>query len=86
MSLILKLRDQLVTLQIREKTRVIDFVESKYYHDLDKVCITALDKLLKRNRISVKALKTYKIQGDFGPDSTSYKIAKAFIQGLKVNL
>lgn len=55
------------------------------YGELLTGLITTLDKLLKKNKIRPNTLKTYKIQGNLGPDSTSYKIASAFVQALRVD-
>lgn len=83
--LLLILKDQSVTLKIRKQAGGVDFVELPYYHDLDGVLISGLDKLLKKNRINPKVLKTYKIQGNLGKDRTSYKIASSFLAALKIN-
>jgi hypothetical protein len=61
----------------------VDSETSLYYHDLSDVLITSLDKLLKRNNIDTTALKSFKIRGNTGKNSASYKIAAAFIEGLK---
>jgi hypothetical protein len=53
------------------------------YGELLTGLISALDKLLKRNKLDVKTLKSYKIISNLGKNSTSYKIAAAFIEGLK---
>jgi len=53
------------------------------YGELLTALISTLDKLLKRNRLDVEALKSYKIIDNLGKNSTSYKIAGAFIEGLK---
>ena len=61
----------------------VDFETAKYYHDLSDVLISTLDKLLKRNKIDTTALKSFKINGNLGKDSTSYKITGAFLAALK---
>jgi len=53
------------------------------YGELLTGLITALDKLLKRNSIDATALKSFKIGGNTGKNSTSYKIAAAFVEGLR---
>lgn len=73
-----------VTLKLIKNVVALDTVTAKYYHDLSEVLISALDKLLKRNTLDHKSLKSYKILSDLGQDSTSYKITAAFIQGLKI--
>lgn len=78
-----KLRHGVLGRDRRRQFYVLDFETAKYYHDLNEVLITRLDKLLRRNIIDVKSLKSYKIQENVGTDSTSYKITAAFIEGLK---
>ena len=61
----------------------VDSETLSYYHDLSEKLITSLDKLLKRNNIDTTALNSFKIRGNTGKNSTSYKIAAAFIEGLR---
>lgn len=72
-----------VKMELVRRGRIIDFETALYYHNLDSVLITALDKLLKRNILDTKVLKSYKILGNLGKNSTSRKIVAAFIEGLK---
>ncbi|MBI2063770.1 MAG: hypothetical protein HYT65_02130 [Candidatus Yanofskybacteria bacterium] len=73
-----------VTLKLVKNGTTIDVVTIKYYYDLSDVLITGLDKLLERNKLDLKSLKSYKIHNDLGQDSTSYKIASAFVRGLQI--
>ena len=84
MELVITLNPGELRLEIRQKSRVIDLQEAKYYHDLSDVLISCLDKLMKRTTLDLKAIKGYTIQGTLGADSTSYKIAAAFLEGLKI--
>jgi len=56
------------------------------YGELLTGLITSLDKLLKRNNIDTTALNSFKIRGNTGKNSTSYKIAAAFIEGLRAGV
>ena len=85
LELRLKIDKSEARLELVENKQVIDIEAAKYYHDLSGVLITILDKLLIRNNIDIKSLKSYKILGNLGSDSTSYKIAATFIEGLKVS-
>ena len=83
MKLVITLNQSELKLEIRQKSRVIDSETLLYYHDLSEKLITSLDKLLKRNNIDTTALNSFKIRGNTGKNSTSYKIAAAFIEGLR---
>jgi hypothetical protein len=72
-----------ITLGLLKKERVIDSETALYYHDLSDVLITTLDKLLKRNNIDTTALNSFKMLGNVGKNSTSHKVAAAFLEGLK---
>jgi tRNA A37 threonylcarbamoyladenosine modification protein TsaB len=84
MILAIELSQDTITLELSDKGRAVDIETAKYYHDIDDVLITSIDRLLKRNKIDIKSLKSYRILGNLGSDSTSYKIAQAFVEGLKV--
>ncbi|HEY4506941.1 MAG TPA: hypothetical protein VJH71_02150 [Candidatus Paceibacterota bacterium] len=84
MEIILDLNPNQLTIRILKKRMPIDTEVAKYYHDLSNVLIMTIDKILKRNRLDLKAVKRYKILSNLGPDSTSHKIAQAFIEGLKI--
>ncbi|MEK7154458.1 MAG: hypothetical protein AAB792_02795 [Patescibacteria group bacterium] len=77
------IQQNLIKVNLIEKGRVLDSEIFSYYHDVSEKLITSLDKLLKRNNIDTTALKSFKIRGNTGKNSTSYKIAAAFIGGLK---
>lgn len=85
MTLIVKITKDEVALNLIQKGQMLDLKQTKYYHDLSEVLITALDRLARRTKISPTALKTFELHSDLGSDSTSYKIAAAFIEALKVN-
>ncbi len=72
-----------VTMAIMKGKEAIDSESFSYYHDLDALLISNLDKILERNSIDTTALNSFKIAGNTGENSTSYKIAAAFIEGLK---
>ena len=86
MKLVITLNQNELQLEIRQNGKVLDSETFSYYHDLSDVLITFLDKLLKRNNIDTTALKSFKIQGNTGKNSTSYKIAAAFIEGLRAGV
>jgi len=73
-----------VTFRLLKNRTTLDFETAKYYHDLSDVLINTLDKLLIRNNIDIKSLKSYKIHSNLGQDSTSHKMASAFIKGLQI--
>lgn len=83
-KLIIKLSQEEIELKLLKDRVPIDLITAKYYHNLSDMLISSLDKLLKRNMLDPEAVKSYKILGNLGADSTSYKIAAAFVEGLKI--
>jgi len=83
MTLLTKIEPNKITFKLLKNRRVTDIEEMKYYNDISEVLISALDKLLKRNRLDVRAIKSYKVLDNLHKNSTSYKIVAAFIEGLK---
>jgi hypothetical protein len=77
------IEQNLIRMSLAEKGKVLDSETFSYYHDISEKLITSLDKLLKRNNIDTTALNSFKIRGNTGKNSTSYKIAAAFIEGLR---
>lgn len=77
------IEQNLIKMSLAEKGKVLDSETFSYYHDISEKLITSLDKLLKRNNIDTTALNSFKIQGNTGKNSTSYKIAATFIEGLR---
>ena len=73
-------------MELTQKGQTIDSESFLYYHDLQNLLIASLDKIIKRNSIDTSTLNSFKIQSELGEDSTSYKIAAAFIEGLKINI
>lgn len=84
MDLTINLTETDIKLSIEKKGGLtIDSESFSYYHDLDQKLIIYLDKLLKRNSIDVHSLKGYRIAGNLDTETTSHKIAEAFIKGLE---
>lgn len=83
-ELTVNLESERVKLELTRNGRLIDSAGFSYHHDLEDKLITGLDKLLKRNRVGLHRLKSYKISENIGENATSYKIVRVFIAGLKV--
>lgn len=84
MDLAINLTEKDIKLSIKRKGGLtIDSESFSYYHDLEQKLIIYLDKLLKRNNIDVHSLKGYRILGNLGTETTSHKIAEAFVRGLE---
>jgi len=83
MTLFIFVGQSKVIMRIVKNRSAIDSETFSYYHDISKKLITSLDKLLKRNNIDTTALNSCKMQGNTDKNSTSCKIAAAFIEGLR---
>ena len=72
-----------VELKLLNGKRLIDTLTFEFESNLDSVLISAVDKIMKRNRIETLSLKTVKVAGNIEKSSSAYKIAQTFIEALK---
>lgn len=61
----------------------IDILTFNFEANFDSVLISAVDKILKRNRIETLSLKTIKIEGNVDKNSSAHKIALTFCEAWK---
>lgn len=83
MTLEITLGQDRAMLKLIKSGRVLDSEMFSYYHDLDDKLITCLDKLLRKHKIDITAIKDYKITGEASKNGTSGKIAQTVVEGLK---
>jgi len=74
-----------VELKLQEGKRLIDTLTFEFEANLDSVLISAVDKIIKRNRIETLSLKTVKVLGNVEKSSSAYKIAQTFIEAIKAS-
>ena len=72
-------------LKLQEGKKLIDSLTFDFEANLDSVLISAVDKILKRNRIETLSLKTVKVLGNVEKSSSAYKIAQTFIEAVKAS-
>ena len=84
MDLIINFKDRgKVELQLKRGRVLIDTLTFDFEANLDSVLISAVDKILERNRIETLSLKTVKVAGEVDKFSSAYKIAQTFIEAIK---
>lgn len=74
-----------VELKLMGGKKCIDSLTFDFEANLDSVLISAVDKILKRNRIDTLSLKTVKVAGEVDKFSSAYKIAQTFIEAIKAS-
>ena len=84
MKLSITLNQTQAVLEITKNGLPLDSKKLSYYHDLDVKLITSIDNLLRKNMIDISSINSYKIQGNLGINSTSYTIAQAVVEALKL--
>jgi len=72
-----------IELRLKRGGVCIDTLTFDFEANLDSVLISAVDKILKRNKIETLSLKTVKIGGDIDKNSSAYKIAFVFCEAWK---
>ena len=86
MELIINFKDRgKVELRLKHGGVCIDSLTFEFESNLDSVLISAVDKILKRNRIDTSSLKTIKVAGNIEKSSSAYKIAQTFIEAIKAS-
>src|SRR3990167_8573189 len=74
-----------VELKLLNGKRLIDTLTFEFEANLDSVLISAVDKIMKRNRIETLSLKTVKVAGEVDKFSSVHKIVQTFIEAIKVS-
>ena len=74
-----------VELKLKENGKLIDTLTFDFEANLDLVLISAVDKILKRNKIDTSSLKTVSVSGNIEKGSSAYKIAQTFIEAVKAS-
>ena len=72
-------------LKLQEGRKCIDTLTFGFEANLDSVLISAVDKILKRNRIETLSLKTVKVSGNIEKSSSAYTIARTFREAIKAS-
>ena len=98
MDLIINFKDRgKVELQLKRGRVLTDTLTFDFEANLDLMLISAVDKILKRNRIDTSSLKTatrespngavafmaIKATGKVNKDSSAYKIVQTFMEAIK---
>ena len=74
-----------VVLELKDGKKLIDSLTFNFEANLDKMLISGVDKILKRNRINPMSLKTIETAGEVDKFSSAHKIAETFIEAIKAS-
>ena len=74
-----------VVLELKDGKKCIDTLTFDFEANLDKMLISGVDKILKRNRINPMSLKTIETTGEVDKFSSAHKIAETFIEAVKAS-
>lgn len=83
MELTINLDLSSASIEIIKNGQKLDDISFSYYHDLDDKLITFIDKIVKKNKIDISDIRSYKIQGITDKNSTSVRITESVVAGLK---
>lgn len=72
-----------IEIKLKKGNRILDELHLTITRNLDNMLITAIDKLLAKNRIDRLSLKTLEIQGEMGPGAVSSMILKTIKSALE---
>lgn len=68
---------------LTEANKQLDIESFEFHRNLDMVLLETIDKLLKRNRITLLSLEKVSIEGDIEQNSLAYTIAKTCAEAIE---
>jgi tRNA A37 threonylcarbamoyladenosine modification protein TsaB len=77
MNLIIVIRDKTVSITIVEKNKKINFLSFPEANNLSEKLLPAIDRLLKKNKLTPKDIKKISVSSDTPGSFTTPRIAKA---------
>ena len=83
LTLIIKNQNN-ITIELRENNKSIDHEDLTINQNLDNMLITAIDRLLIKNRINRLSLKSFKIPDKIRPEAVSSMIIKTVKTALEI--
>lgn len=82
MKITVKIENRQISVVLAEKGKKLDEISFPEDHDLSQKLLPAIDKILLRNKRTMKDTKKARLISDIKEPYTSYRIAKATVNGL----
>lgn len=76
------IKNKQIRLILREKGKKLDEISFPEDHNLSQKLLPAIDNILSRNKLNRKDIKKARLISDIKEPYTSYRIAKAAVNGL----
>jgi len=82
MEIVVQIKNRQISVILMEKGKELDEVCFLEDRDLSQKLLPAIDKILSRNKRTMKDIKKTRLISDIKEPYTSYRIAKAVVNGL----
>jgi len=76
MNIQIKIKDNIVYILLMDKKNILDKLVFEEKHNLSEKLLPSINRLLKKNKINVKDIKTMKTETDINDSYTTYRIAE----------
>jgi tRNA A37 threonylcarbamoyladenosine modification protein TsaB len=76
MTIEIRILNKEITLLLKDKKNIIDSVDFPEERQLSEKLLPAIDKLIKKNKLSAKDINRIKVKSDLGDNFTTCRIAK----------
>jgi hypothetical protein len=82
MNLDIIIKNREISLILRKEGKKVDESRFPEDHNLSRDLLPAIDKILVRNKLEIKDVKKARLISDIKEPYTSYRIAKAIVNGI----
>jgi len=79
MAIKIWIKDEEVIIQLLNREKLIDEINFNQARDMSEKLLPAIDRILRKNRISLKEIKRFYLVSDLAESFTSYRIVQATV-------
>lgn len=82
MNIDIIIKNKQISLVLAEKRKKLDEISFPEDRNLSQKLLPAIDKILSRNKLNIKDIKKARLVSDIKEPCTSYRLAKAVVNGI----
>jgi hypothetical protein len=82
MNIDIIIKNREISIVLKKNSEKLDEISFPEDHNLSQKLLPAIDNILSRNKLDIKKIKKARLLSDIKEPCTSYRIAKAVVDGL----